>query len=495
MQLAKRAFKLFFHCEEPQGDYRQEEQLVGELLAYGSYADTADTEDYKGNTFSSPGRKGRGSIRGVSDVRQSSKTIAGRARVCTSVLSISRTVVDFGDCQIGEYRSEHVMVTNHSELPAAAIAHVLSKAVSCTPTNLSIPPRGSADLKIEYVPRKINSHYRKTITLINCFNARGTREIEIRAANMDTHHILYHSAFYKVLVNNHMKQQQVYFDHVVANCPSLRTFAIRNISDRPLLFEVSSSSPDEIAMYQVMTVTGGLSPATSAAIRPDQDATQHQQALEASRDQFLEDMIWGSSSASTTHPQQARMILASQQGGRSAYRYHGDSSTGQAHRLRGMDLAVASGSDRFYRQQQQQQQQAARALSKESVGEGAPKAPAAQPDGGSDGTLTAQGLAAGTGGGSTSADHLPNLLTYPYPAHWTLEDLLSKFEISIGSTSSAQHDRDALTATQMVQIVRDRKHELSKAVADGRLKPLPQKQLFQVGVDNEVLLALGKHAW
>ena len=31
-----------------------------------------------------------------------------------------------------------------------------------------------------YVPRKINSHYRKTITLINCFNAHGTREIEVR---------------------------------------------------------------------------------------------------------------------------------------------------------------------------------------------------------------------------------------------------------------------------------------------------------------------------
>jgi hypothetical protein len=42
----------------------------------------------------------RKSATGASQVLQSSKTISGRARVCTSVLSVSRTVVDFGECQV-----------------------------------------------------------------------------------------------------------------------------------------------------------------------------------------------------------------------------------------------------------------------------------------------------------------------------------------------------------------------------------------------------------
>jgi hypothetical protein len=42
----------------------------------------------------------RKSATGASQVLQSSKTISGRARVCTSVLSLSRTVVDFGECQV-----------------------------------------------------------------------------------------------------------------------------------------------------------------------------------------------------------------------------------------------------------------------------------------------------------------------------------------------------------------------------------------------------------
>jgi hypothetical protein len=42
----------------------------------------------------------RKSATGASQVLQSSKTISGRARVCTSVLSVSRTVIDFGECQV-----------------------------------------------------------------------------------------------------------------------------------------------------------------------------------------------------------------------------------------------------------------------------------------------------------------------------------------------------------------------------------------------------------
>lgn len=53
-------------------------------------------------------------------------------------------------------------------------------------------------MKVEYVPRKINSKYRKTVTVFNAFNPHGTVDVEIAASNTDTHHVLYHSHFYKV---------------------------------------------------------------------------------------------------------------------------------------------------------------------------------------------------------------------------------------------------------------------------------------------------------
>lgn len=70
--------------------------------------------------------------------------------------------------------------------------------VSCKPAKLHVPAHGKAEMKIEYVPRKINSKYRKTVTVVNAFNPHGNVDVEIAASNTDIHHVLYHSHFYKV---------------------------------------------------------------------------------------------------------------------------------------------------------------------------------------------------------------------------------------------------------------------------------------------------------
>lgn len=72
--------------------------------------------------------------------------------------------------------------------------------VSCKPSELNIPAHGKVEMKLEYVPRKINSKYRKTVTIVNCLNPHGNVDVGIAASNTDTHHVLYHSHFYKVRV-------------------------------------------------------------------------------------------------------------------------------------------------------------------------------------------------------------------------------------------------------------------------------------------------------
>ncbi|CAN0348280.1 unnamed protein product, partial [Ectocarpus sp. 13 AM-2016] len=73
-----------------------------------------------------------------------------------------------------------------------------AQAVSCKPARLDIPAHGKAEMKVEYVPRKINYKYRKTLTVMNAHNPHGHTDVEIAASNTDTHHVLYHSHFYKV---------------------------------------------------------------------------------------------------------------------------------------------------------------------------------------------------------------------------------------------------------------------------------------------------------
>lgn len=41
-----------------------------------------------------------------------------------------------------------------------------------------------------------------------------------------------------------MRQQQVYFNHVVTGCPALRTFDIYNVWGRPLLFEMGADTSE-----------------------------------------------------------------------------------------------------------------------------------------------------------------------------------------------------------------------------------------------------------
>lgn len=78
------------------------------------------------------------------------------------------------------------------------LSSLAPQVVTCKPSKLSIPAHGKAELKVEYVPRKINSKYRKTVTIVNAFNPHGNVDVEIAASNTDTHHVLYHSHFYKV---------------------------------------------------------------------------------------------------------------------------------------------------------------------------------------------------------------------------------------------------------------------------------------------------------
>jgi hypothetical protein len=96
-----------------------------------------------------------------------------------------------------------------ADLPAEVVASISSKVVTLPVTDFLIPARASRVCKVEFVPRKINSAYRRKITLRNLRNARNECVVEAVASNMDPHHVLYHSRFYKVLTHNKYKSPQV----------------------------------------------------------------------------------------------------------------------------------------------------------------------------------------------------------------------------------------------------------------------------------------------
>lgn len=62
-------------------------------------------------------------------------------------------------------------------------------------------PREVKRLKIEYVARELDKNYHKKITFMNVMNSHDHKEVEVRATNIDSHQVLFHSVFYKVTLD------------------------------------------------------------------------------------------------------------------------------------------------------------------------------------------------------------------------------------------------------------------------------------------------------
>ncbi|CAM9988354.1 unnamed protein product [Ectocarpus fasciculatus] len=200
-------------------------------------------------------------------------------------------------------------------------------------------------MKVEYVPRKINSKYRKTVTVVNALNPHGNADVEIAASNTDTHHVLYHSHFYKVFVKNRMRQQQVYFNHAVTGCPELRTFDVHNVWDFPLLFEIGADTP-EIQLYEMVGVSLPYTGAPAKAVAPS--ASKHAStksrggggraapSTTSGRDHFMNAPWDGPAEHARERSHYARFKWV-----RESRHMHGP--------IRGMDLEMPPGINRKYR--------------------------------------------------------------------------------------------------------------------------------------------------
>ena len=88
-----------------------------------------------------------------------------RARVCTSLLLITPTVYNLGDCDIQTHKVATTVVRNLSDLPAVLSISMKSKVLSTAETRITVPPRQSTDLKFDFVPRRVNPAYRKQVGL------------------------------------------------------------------------------------------------------------------------------------------------------------------------------------------------------------------------------------------------------------------------------------------------------------------------------------------
>ncbi|KAF1332056.1 hypothetical protein FI667_g3909, partial [Globisporangium splendens] len=180
--------------------------------------------------------------------RSLGKSIHIRARTCTSIVTVTPSILHLGDCNIGELKSSSCILTNHSELPTVVKPLVTSKVISTVPNDeMTLGPKQSTELKIEIIPRKTNPNYSRLISVMNLKNRTNIPQICIRSSNMDAHHVIYHSLFYKLLTQS--KSAFLNFDHIAVNSVGIQVFDLENITNAPLHLNLQSSDPSKVRLY------------------------------------------------------------------------------------------------------------------------------------------------------------------------------------------------------------------------------------------------------
>ncbi|KAF9353671.1 hypothetical protein BGX34_011443 [Mortierella sp. NVP85] len=177
------------------------------------------------------------------------KIIQCKSRACTSFVTIEQTSLDFGDTDVGAFKSLPLKLTNQSEIPATVQLHFKSKVLHCTPSGaVTIPPKSNTELKLDIYPRKVNPDYRKQLTLFNLTNRANDQIIEVRSTNIDRHRVTFHSLFYRVLYPG--GSNFLDFGTVVVGGIGLRTIAISNFTRKWLKLQVTTSLSGELAVYE-----------------------------------------------------------------------------------------------------------------------------------------------------------------------------------------------------------------------------------------------------
>jgi len=175
------------------------------------------------------------------------KSVQCRIRTCTSFISVSPKMIDFGAANVGTRKSANFTVTNHSELTARVDLRFVSKVLSMYRDEISIPPLQSLELRVDFFPRRVNNSYRKQVTVANLLNRSNDEIFEVRSKNVDEKKVSFHSLFYRILTSS--GSNYIDFGDVNINCTRLRSFSIENITKNKLTLELSAAHSEDLKLY------------------------------------------------------------------------------------------------------------------------------------------------------------------------------------------------------------------------------------------------------
>ncbi|TYJ53645.1 hypothetical protein B9479_005733 [Cryptococcus floricola] len=179
---------------------------------------------------------------------KSRRTISCSIMSCTSLIRLSSgNVIDFGQVTVGASKTTTIKIENLSELEARVEIAAMSKVLSAEKGVIMIPAKGTVEEKMEFFPRRINEKYEKQIYVRNRLNRANDQLVEIKSRNVDVYNLTLHSHLYRILTPS--GSNFLDFSSVVINYPTVRTIHIENLSQAPLVLDLSASQPEDIGLF------------------------------------------------------------------------------------------------------------------------------------------------------------------------------------------------------------------------------------------------------
>ncbi|ORX38698.1 hypothetical protein BD324DRAFT_599646 [Kockovaella imperatae] len=170
------------------------------------------------------------------------------AESCTSFIEISSgKKIDFGEVTVGASKTSTVTIKNLSALSARIEIAAISKVLMANRNVIVIPPFESVEEKLEFFPRRINDHYEKQIFVRNLLNRGNDQLLEIRSRNIDVYNLTIHSHLYRILTPS--GSNFLDFGSVTINSPTVRSVSVQNLTQAPLVLDLSASQPEDVELY------------------------------------------------------------------------------------------------------------------------------------------------------------------------------------------------------------------------------------------------------
>ena len=177
------------------------------------------------------------------------RRITCRAAVTTSFFVCSPAHINMGDCAVGQHYAGRFAVQNASSVATRVLIDVQSKCLHFKQYHVDLAPHERAAVPFDFVPRKVNAHYRKQLTLRNSNNPANEWHVLIVSNNVDVAGITTHSYFYEL--NTPLSRNFLSFDNLVVGNSTVRTFSINNVCRSSITLRITPSRADEVAVYRL----------------------------------------------------------------------------------------------------------------------------------------------------------------------------------------------------------------------------------------------------